>query len=510
MRTIVHIPKWRSVALAILLPVCVLATPQSDNVDKLLFSELNAKDITPSAKCSDHVFLRRVYIDLTGALPDQWFVRSFLEDKRPNKRRLLINRLMRSDGFADYWTMKWCDLLRVKAEFPINLWPNGAQAYAQWIHDSIAGNMRYDEFARKLLTSNGSNFRVPPVNFYRAVQGEKPEDIASVAALTFMGTRLDNWPEQRKSDLAAFFSRIQFKGTSEWKEVIVSTDPNVSDALSATLPDGKKINIVPAQDPRVVFADWLISADNEWFARNIANRTWAWFFGTGLIHEVDDIDADNPPIYPNLLAYLEKEFVRSGYDMQHLFRIILNSQAYQQSSELNAPPPDSRELFARYPVRRLEAEVLLDALSFISGSTEGYMSMIPEPFTFIPARQKTVALTDGSITSKFLKMFGRPSRDTGLESERNNDPNDAQRLHMLNSSHVQSKIQNGWKLRNLTRGKRSKQNPVEIIYLTALSRFPTVDELTKANEYNKQHGKSKGSADLLWAVINSKEFLYRH
>jgi hypothetical protein len=502
--------------IALLAPALLLGSPQSKEIDKLLFASLDAKGIEHAERSSDEVFLRRIHIDLTGQLPDPRMVENFLQNKKRTKRVWAINNLIQSEAFADYWTMKWCDLLRVKAEFPINMWPNGVQAYGKWIHDSIADNMPYDEFARLLLTSSGSNFRVPPVNFYRGVQGEKPSDLAAVAALTFMGTRLEKWPKKKQADLTAFFSRIQHKGTAEWKEIIVTLDPASDTELKAIFPDGTKVTIKPDEDPRVVFADWLISADNEWFARNIANRAWSWFFGSGLINEPDDIRNDNPAVHPEVLAYLEKEFIRSNYDIRHLFRIILNSEVYQQSSALHDTQKGTVELFARYPVRRLDAEVLLDALSKISGNNESYMSMIPEPFTFIPSRHKTVELIDGSITSKFLKMFGRPPRDTGLESERSNEPTDDQRLHMLNSSHVQNKIQQGWRLRSMTKKKpvkRKKKQPdksLETIYLAALSRFPTEEERDKAEAYIKEHGKNSATADVFWALINSKEFLYRH
>ena len=204
------------------------------------------------------------------------------------------------------------------------------------------------------------------------------------------------------------------------------------------------------------------------------NRVWSWLLGRGIIHEPDDIRPDNPPTNPELLAYLERELVASHYDLKHIYRLILNSKTYQLSSIPESDHPEAAANFAYYPLRRLEAEVLIDAICQITGTTEKYSSPIPEPFTFIPEDQRSIALADGSITSSFLEMFGRPPRDTGLESERNNRPTAAQRLHLLNSSHIQRKIEQSAKLRALVAAKReARATPIDRLYLTILSRYPT-------------------------------------
>ena len=484
-----------------------------NRLDALVMATLNKKGIPPANFCSDEVFIRRVYLDVIGTLPESEEVRNFLQSSSPRKRAALIHALLKRDEFADYWTLKWCDVLRVKAEFPINLWPNAVQAYHRWIHDSLRDNMPYDQFARELLTSSGSNFRVPQVNFYRAIQGKEPSAIAAAAALTFMGARLDNWPQDRRAGMEAFFTRVAYKGTAEWKEEIIYLDPNATGPLDGVFPDGQKITIQPGEDPRRVFADWLIAPDNPWFARNIVNRIWAWLFGRGIIHEPDDIRPDNPAVHPKVLAYLERELVRSDYDLRHIYSLILNSGTYQQSAIPQSDHPDAEALFACYPVRRLDAEVLIDALCWLSGTKESYSSPIPEPFTFIPEENRSINLADGSITSQFLEMFGRPARDTGLVSERNNNSTDAQRLHMLNSTHVQTKIERSQRLNALIRtAKGNKPTLVGGIYLTILSRFPTPNEMAAAEQYlqTKGLGTKQAATDLAWALINSKEFLYRH
>jgi hypothetical protein len=409
--------------------------------------------------------------------------------------------------------MKWSDLLRVKAEFPINLWPNAAQAYHRWLRTAIRENKPYDQFVRELLTSSGSNFRVPQVNFYRALQSREPPALAQAVALTFLGERAENWPKDRLAGMAVFFAQVGYKETAEWKEEIIFFDPSKPRTQAeGTLPDGAKLALPPGRDPREVFADWLLKPDNPCLARNIVNRVWSWLLGRGVVHEPDDFRPDNPPSNPELLAYLERELVGAKYDLKHVFRLILNSSTYQLASIPKSDKPAAAANFAHYPIRRLEAEVLIDALNQITGTTEKYTSAIPEPFTFIPEDQRSIALPDGSISSSFLELFGRPPRDTGLESERSNRPTAAQRLHLLNSSHVQRKIEQSPKLQKLAQAKALPREIADGVYLTILSRYPTDAELRTVGDYARS-GNVKGRdvlADLAWALINSTEFLYRH
>jgi len=516
----------------------------ANELDKIVFAKLSSLDIRP-VLCSDAVFVRRAYFDVIGTLPSAEEARRFIEDPdTQNKRRALIDRLLERDEFADYWSMRWGDILRVKAEFPVNLWPNAAQAYHRWVRASIAENKPYDRFVREMLTSSGSNFRVGPVNFYRAIQNKTPEGIATAAALTFMGSRADTWPEDRLSGMAVFFSQIGYKLTSEWKEECVFWDPLHGSGLAgnsapgqaaistsqqpagdtpqvptldagplkAVFPDGTEIELPPNRDPREIFADWLITSENPWFTRSIVNRVWSWLMGRGIIHEPDDIREGNPPSNPELLAYLQKELIASGYDLKHLYRLILTSNTYQLSSMPRFEGPEAEANFASYPVRRLDAEVLIDAINKITGTSDLYTSAIPEPFTYIPRNMPAIAVADGSITSPFLALFGRSARATGMENERNNKPVPAQWLHMLNSSHIQQKLDRGPKLRALFDSRRPTAEIVEELYLTILSRFPTADEVKTAEQYGRP-GATKSRydwVDIAWALINSTEFLYRH
>ncbi len=573
--------------------------PESQ-LDKLVFAQLTRLNLQP-VLCSDAVFVRRAFLDVLGTLPTSEEAKAFIEDPdTKNKRRLLVDKLLERDEFADYWAMKWGDVLRIKAEFPINLWPNAAQAYHRWVRASLAVNKPYDKFAREMLTVSGSNFRVGPVNFYRAVQNRTPEGIARAVALTFMGARAELWPTNRLAGMSAFFSQIGYKPTSEWKEEHVFWDPlgasttpgDTAPGRAAVaeigqpsnsppkfivpvrtnslpseggFPDGTAVKLAADRDPREVFADWLVTPKNPWFTRSIVNRVWAWLLGRGIIHEPDDIRDDNPPSNPALLAYLEKELVRSRYDLKHLYRLILNSQTYQLSSMPRFTGQEAAANFASYRLRRMDAEVLIDAINKVTGSSDLYTSPIPEPFTYIPKGMPAVAIADGSITSPFLALFGRSARATGMENERNHKPTPAQALYLLNSTEVQRKLEQGTNLQAIIGfGRKPQDQILKELYLTILSRYPTPDEESTIEAYGKgqasrspppktasdgqaaktdqveklsksdtptnaavRKGRPIGSlglptktagkpktrddwVDVAWSLINSEEFLYRH
>lgn len=528
----------------------VMESPQpakpTNQIDELVFTKLKTMGIEP-ALCSDPVFIRRAYLDLTATLPSAEEAESFIKDPSPNKRVALIDRLLDQYDHVDYWAMRWSDILRIKAEFPVKVWPNAAQAYHRWVWESIAENKPYDQFVRELLTSSGSNFRVGAVNFYRAIQNNTPEGISAAVALALMGTRVHSWPEERRDGMAVFFSQVGYKPTSEWKEEIVFWDPLNSTAvpgstaagiddvaksveatnqipkgldeplkqngpLTTVFPDGTKTTIPSDRDPREVFADWLIRPENPWFAKAIVNRTWAWAMGRGIIHEPDDIRDDNPPSNPELLAYLEKELVSSGYDLKHIKRLIFTSTTYQLSPIPKVQTPEAKANFASYMMRRVEAELLNDALNQITGSSDLYTSAVPEPFTYIPDEMSAVELADGSISSSFLTLFGRSARATGMENERVSELASPQWLHMLNSGQVQQKLLTGPKLKELLASGGQPVDIVKKLYLTILSRYPTDAELQAAKAY-ADLGIVKGrdiGIDLAWALINSPEFLLRH
>ncbi len=484
----------------------------NNTIDQVVHDALREQGIEPAKLCSDETFLRRVYLDVLGTLPTADQSLKFINNHSDSKRNDLIEHVLQRPEFADYWAMKWCDVLRVKAEFPINLWPQAAQAYHRWIRTAIASDMPYDQFARELLTASGSNFRVPQVNFYRALQSHEPKAIAQVVALTFMGERAENWPTERLDGMSQFFGRVGFKPTGEWKEEIVFFDRRrdgklTNEAVKAVYPSTAAVEIPANQDPRRVFADWLTDDRNSWFARVCANRVWCWLNGRGILEPVDDVRVDNRPSNPKLLDHLAEELVAADYDVKQLIRVILQSSTYQQSCVARDKKPLADEHFAFYQPRRLDAEVLIDAICQITGTTETYMSIIPEPFTFLPKNQRAIALPDGSITSSFLETFGRPSRDTGLASERNNRLTAGQALHLLNSNHIRDKFKQGGGIKELVRRSNDRFETVDLLYLTILSRRATEGELTIGGPLCESNS---GAQDLAWALVNSDEFLFRH
>jgi hypothetical protein len=565
-------------AICFVIPVLLFAvTPESaiyesdeafspcGRLDEIVLKNLKEHNLTPAKRSSDATFLRRVYVDLIGTVPTFNEAKLFLADKSPDKRSKLIDSLLNREEFALYWSLKWCDILRVKSEFPINLWPNAVQAYHHWIWDSIEKNKPYDQFARELLTTSGSNFREPAVNFYRATQNRTPEGFAKVAVQAFLCSKFDKWPEYRRKEMEKLFSRIAIKGTDEWKEQIVYLDPAPAKAMSIEMPDGKTLNIQPDQDPRAVFADWLVDSGELWFAEAAVNRVWFWLFGRGIVQEPDDfifkngdagfferffghprqINTGNPPVNPELLKYLAEEFKNSGYDFKALCRLITNSATYQQSPIPAGNSEMAEKYFAVYPVHRMDAEVLRDAFSYISGFRPKYMSVIPEPFTFIPRDMPTIALGDGSITSAFLEKFGRPARDTGYLTERNNITTYTQRLFLLNSPMIQNQIIRSPRFKEIVKkGKGVLRDIIDNIYLFILSRKASEMEVRKLMEIYQiktvksimkdmhhkpgrkltpkeravlkrrrvQNNKKvrSAAADLVWTLVNTKEFLFKH
>ncbi|MDR3234052.1 MAG: DUF1549 and DUF1553 domain-containing protein [Planctomycetaceae bacterium] len=484
-----------------------------NKIDVLLQSSLSKQGVQPAPLCSDAVFLRRAYLAVIGTLPTTEEAEKFLNDKSVTKRAILIDRLLERSEYAGYWALKWADLLRCKAEFPINLWPNGAAVYYRWIHDSIRENKPYDRFARELLLSKGSNFRNGESNFYRAAANRDAESLAEAAVLTFLGVQTGPWSSEKQKQAAVFFSRVGYKGTAQWKEEIVFRIRKPLESADVVFPDGTHGQVKAEQDPRQVFADWLVSPKNKQFNENIANRIWYWLFGSGLVDPPDNFSDENPPVHPAVLSYLAEELVREKYDMKHLVRLILHSAAFQQSSfpVKRGSSQQRQELFASYPVRRLDAEVLQDALSQIFGVSAKYTSEVPEPFASLPNHYRTIMIPDTSLTSSFLETFGRATRDAGLVSDRNNGITESQMLFLMNSAEI-----NQWAADFIARGrnrgnKGGKQNvpreTADKMWLQILSRYPAIEELKTAAEALRS---GTPAADIVWALINSTEFLCQH
>ncbi len=484
-------------------------------------------DLAPPETASDAVFLRRVYLTVAGRIPGIAEARRFLRDKAKDKRERLIDALLDSDGYGDLLAMRFADMLRIKSEFPINLWPNGVQAWHRQIRAELLADRSYRDMARDMLTASGSNFRVPHANFFRASADRSPLGLGKAVALTFLCIRLENLPEDDQKAFAEFFSRIRYKSTYEWKEEIVYTDYHPARVKARAL-DGETFTIdAPDTDPRRVFADWLLREDNPYFARAAVNRVWHWIFGRGIMPDTDNLallptfwdrvrnvfgrgEESNPPFNPELLAFLENEFRSSNYSFKHLYRTILNSEAFQASA-MNSDPKAAAH-FASYPVRRLDSEILIDALADASGGYDRYMSVIPEPFTFLPPATRAVTIADGSISSGVLDSFGRPPRDSGRYSERNGLSTESQRLYLLNSGMLYRRLSSlpGKLFRRRRINDRERLN---LLYLRMLSRYPTKEEFQIFDRYRKSFAprqRYRVWSDVAWVLVNSKEFLYYH
>jgi hypothetical protein len=508
----------------------VVTPPANNRVDEIVFARLAELGVPPSEVCADEVFVRRVFLDAIGVLPTPDEARAFVADPDPTKRSKLVDRLLEREEFADLWAMKWGELLRIKSEYPVRIWPKAVQTYHRWVRDSIERNKPYDQFVRELLVSSGSNFRDGPANYYRAVTNRDPQAFAETTALLFMGVRLscarchghpnEDWGLDDDLGMAAFFAQVRFKATQEWKEEVVFVDPDAAyragKAKAAVRPrvlgSPLPVEIAAGEDPRAVFGMWLTSPQNPWFARNAANRVWSWLMGRGLVEEVDDMRASNPPSDPKLLDYLAGELVAHHFDLKHLFRLVLNSKTYQLSGAPTAQNAQDETHFAHYRVRRLGAEQLLDAITRVTETPESFGSAIPEPYVRLPADVRAVQLGDGSFGTPFLEVFGRPPRDTPYEAERCLRPSMRQALALVNSNELDRKIVNSGRIARLVKQGMTDAQIVEEVYLAALSRPPSGAERATAVDYVARNPKARlqGLQDVLWAVLNTQEFLFNH
>ncbi|MBE6194498.1 MAG: DUF1553 domain-containing protein [Rikenellaceae bacterium] len=448
-----------------------------------------------SERCSDEVFLRRAYLTVTGALPQVWECKNFLDSENPKKREALVNKLIKSELGLKYMQMHWGDILRIKSEFPSNLWPNGVQAYNRWVYEQLMNNVPYDKMVRNLLISEGSNFRAPAANFYRGFQKRTPENFYANINLLFLGNRncTDNG--------YLCFSQIKFKSTKEWKEEIIYLNYHKDLPWHIIeLEDGTRIKLTPDSDWREPYVDWLVK--NRRFAEVMVNRMWFWVFGKGLVHEPDDWRADNKPSNPELLKELTDYFIAKKFDMRALLKKILLSKEFNSKA---APE-------GTYQPQRLPAEVIVDNIATATGKWATYMSRVPEPFTFYPPKTRATHLGDATVSSSELELFGKVSRDVSLESQRNNALTSKQLLYLMNSSELERSIRKSPVLKNLLKKYSDLSQLADAITMRVLARRATANEISMYNEYMRENKLSLNefAYDLMWILINSNEFLYNH
>ena len=460
----------------------------------LLFPAIQA---LASDQCRDEVFLRRAYLTVTGALPTPEECTQFLDSNNANKREVLIDNLLESELALKYMQMRWGDILRIKSEFPSNLWPNGVQAYNRWIYEQLLHNVPYDKMIQKLLLSEGSNFRAPAANFYRGFQKRTPQNFYANINLLFLGNRncTDNGH--------LCFKQIKFKSTKEWKEEIIYLDIHKeAPRRRVVLEDGTVLALNQDTDWREPYVMWLTSPKNRRFAEVLVNRMWYWVFGKGIVHEPDDWSADNKPSNPQLLNELTDYFVKNNFDIRLLMKKILLSNEFNSKA---AP-----EGF--YQPQRLPAEVIVDALASTTGIWNTYSSRVPEPFTFYPAKTRSTHLGDATVSSTELELFGKVSRDVSLESQRNNNITSRQLLYLMNSSELEQRIRKSAILQKIAMQSSDVAQLADAITLQVLSRRATPQEVTLYENHMKQNNLplTELAVDIMWMQLNSNEFLYNH
>ncbi|MCA8997115.1 MAG: DUF1553 domain-containing protein [Planctomycetaceae bacterium] len=507
--------------------------PSPNNfIDELVFANLKQLGIPPSPVCDDSTFLRRATLDIAGRLPTREETVAFLEDGSEDKRDQAIDRLLRSPGYADYFANKWTSLLKNRRDEQSDITSNFA--FHAWIRDSLLANVSYDQLVRELLAATGTVVGNPPVAWYKRVKD--PKDQLEDVAQLFLGVRLqcaqchhhpfEKWSQDDYYSLAAFFSQIGRKPTATPNEDLIfhkrgiATAKNVKtgiDLKPRALGDDVG-DIPPDEDPRLRLANWMSSPENPFFAKALVNRYWKHFFKQGLIEPEDDIRDTNPPSNPELLAALEKHFVESGYDLKELVRVITQSNAYQLSASPNDYNIADQQNFSRFYPRRMQAEVLLDSINDLTEATT--------TFANLPAGTRAIALPDNSYNkaSEFLKVFGRPEGASVCECERAQSSSLAQSLHLINSNEVKGKLAFGnGRAQRLAKSDAAVEERIRELYLVAFSREPRSEELEAATAYlNEPVLNAEGQPmdpnkatqqnwqDLVWALMNSKEFLFNH
>ena len=460
----------------------------------LLFS---VTQVVASVRCSDEVFLRRAYLTVTGALPTPQQAVEFIEDQSSNKREVLIDKLLQSELGLKYMQMRWGDILRIKSEFPSNLWPNGVQAYNRWIYEQLMNNVPYDKMVRSLLLSTGSNFRSPAANFYRGFQTRNSKNIYDNINLLFLGNRecYDNGN--------ICFSQIKYKSTKEWKEEIIYLDIHKRAPYNQIeLGDDTTFYLRQDSDWREPYVMWLTSPKNRRFAEVMVNRMWFWVFGKGIVHEPDDWRDDNLPSDPELLKELTDYFLAQNFDMRAMMKRILLSDKFNSKA---APEGD-------YTPQRLPAEVIVDAMASVTNIWSTYTSRVPEPFTFYPPRTRSTHLGDATVSSSELELFGKVSRDVSLESQRNNAITSRQLLYLMNSSALENRIRKSPTLQKIYIQSANIEQLADNITLLTLSRRATTAEVEMYRQYMEQNQlpMMEVAVDIMWMQINSNEFLYNH
>jgi hypothetical protein len=506
--------------------------PAKNFVDELVFANLKELGIPPSPVCDDATFLRRVSLDIGGRLPTEEEAQAFLASTELDKRDRVIDDLLRSPDYADFFAGKWAALLKNRRDDASDMVSN--YAFHAWIRDSLLANKPYNEWVRELLAATGTIIGNPPVAWYKRVK-EPKNQLEDVAQL-FLGVRMqcaqchhhpfERWSQNDYYSLAAFFAQVGRKPSGTRGEDLIFHKRGIAQATN--IKSGQALrpaalgDVIPEiaadSDPRLKLADWMSSPNNPYFAKALVNRYWKHFFQRGLIEPEDDIRDSNPPTNPALLAALERHFIESGFDLKELIRAMTRSSAYQLSSQPNKDNLLDRQNYSRYYPRRLQAEVLLDAIDRVTGTQTDFANL--------PAGTRAVALPDNSFnrSTPFLRVFGRPEGESVCECERVQSSSLAQSLHLINAPDIKAKLANGnGRAERLAKDDRPADDKIRELYRAAFAREPREDELSTARSYlteqrldtngnpvDAQKAARENVQDLIWALINTKEFLFNH
>jgi len=492
-------------------------------IDKAVNERLHRLRIVPSETCTDEEFIRRVYIDVVGLYPKPAELTEFLADKRPDKRKQLVEGLLQRKEFTELWVMKWAELLQIRSG--INAGNNAppfyknALLYYNWLADEIGKNRPINQIVVDLLSANGGTVSVPAVNYYQSELDrlKLSENVAQV----FMGMRIqcaqchnhpfDRWTMDDYYGFKAFFSQIGRKQTDDPAEVIVYNSKGgesrhflTNAVMKPKFLGGDTPELKPTDDRRKVLADWMASPRNPYFARNIANITWAHFNGVGIVEPVDDVRVSNPPSNPELIAKLAEKLTEYNYDMRKFVRDICNSQTYQRSTKVNETNAGDKRNFSHAQVRRVRAEVLLDAISQITDT--------PNKFQGLPLGARAVQIADGAVSNYFLTTFGRAKRESVCSCEVKMEPTLSQALHLMNGDAVNDRIKQGRIVAKMIQEKKSDREIVEDLFLRVFGRMPKDKEWASVQQAIASDTGARQSVheDLFWALLNSKEFYFNH
>jgi hypothetical protein len=501
-------------------------------IDQFVFANLKQIGIPPSPVCDDATFLRRVSLDIAGRLPTAEEANHFLTNKAPDKRDRAIDTLLESPDYADHFANKWAALLKNKRDEVTDITSNFA--FHSWVRDSLLANKPYDQIVRQLLGATGNVIDNPPVAWYKRVK-EPQQQLEDIAQL-FLGVRMqcvqchhhpfEKWSQADYYSFGAFFSRVGRKPTATPGEDVIYHKRGVAQAENKKTRlqvkpaglGGPTLDIPASDDPRLQLADWMGNKTNPFFAKALVNRYWKHFFKRGLVEPEDDMRDTNPPTNPELLDALANAFIESGYDFKAIIRVITHSQAYQLSAVPNQFNAIDRQNYSHYYPKHLTAEVLLDAVNQVTGTRTD--------FPDLPNGVRAIALPDNSYnrTSAFLKVFGRPEGASVCECERSQSATLAQSLHLMNGPDVKQKLAgNGGQAEALAKSTKPAAENIRELYLAAFAREPKAEETGIAQAYLEKsrtdpngtpldplRAKRQGYEDLLWALINTKEFLYNH